>query len=290
MPSQPRRVSPANPAPGHSNPAVPTRPSSGPPQPTCSAVGPSGANPAPTRSASAHLLSAWTLGPGGANPAPVRSASAHLLSPWTLGPGGAIPARPRQPTYPAPGQSESLVPNARWGELVLRGGTTPVAFPRGRACFWAPALRFCVGCCRGPAQNKFAPSSSSHCRGSGPMLPPGNEASPGAEGGGPNPLPRTPNHGLRQDQPDRKPPNTQLTAQHRQTEPSNRSLWTTRTIVDNHNHAHKIIRHKSPQYTAYRGSPTNRQHQPPPCGHQKTLWAPADVVDNQPPQPTNLSP
>ncbi|MCP2274307.1 hypothetical protein LV75_006841 [Actinokineospora diospyrosa] len=50
-----------------------------------------------------------------------------LAQPWTLGLGGAIPAHPRLPCQPSPRSSESLVPTARWGGLVLRGGTTPVA-------------------------------------------------------------------------------------------------------------------------------------------------------------------
>ncbi|MCP2268077.1 hypothetical protein LV75_000563 [Actinokineospora diospyrosa] len=138
-PPQPHLTSP-----GRSDPAVPTRPPSGPPQPTCSAPEHS-ERPVPSQPA--------LVGP--ANPAPGQSDPAVPTR---------LPSGPPQPTFPAPGQSDSLVPNARWGGLVLRGGTTPVAFPRGRACFWAPALRFCVGCCRGPAQNKFAPSSLSHCR------------------------------------------------------------------------------------------------------------------------------
>ncbi|MCP2269933.1 hypothetical protein LV75_002434 [Actinokineospora diospyrosa] len=147
---------------------------------------------------------------------------------------------------------------------------------------------------------------------------------PGAEGGGPNPLPRTPNPGLRQDQPDRKPPNTQPTETHRHSGSSERRpvdnqnrcgqpqpgrkdhlprappiyslprnpnnpepaaeacaqpkpLWTT-----NHHSGtpHKIIRHKRPQYTAYRGTPTNQQQQAQPVDHSRRCGQPSTPATN----------
>ncbi|MCP2274047.1 hypothetical protein LV75_006579 [Actinokineospora diospyrosa] len=109
-------------------------------------------------------LIVWSWGCGrtgsdGANqppsgpPRPIYPAPGHSEGP--------VPSQPALgcPASPAPGQSESLVPGARWGGPGLCGGAAPVAFPRGRACFWAPALRSCVGCRRGPAQNRSTASS-----------------------------------------------------------------------------------------------------------------------------------
>ncbi|MCP2268291.1 hypothetical protein LV75_000777 [Actinokineospora diospyrosa] len=120
--------------------------------------------PHPTYSAPGHSDLAVPSQPalvGPADPAP-----GHSDPPGPTGP----PSGPPQPTYPAPGQSDSLVPNARWGGPVLCGGTAPVAFPRGRACFWAPALRFCVGCRRGPAQNRSTASSKARKSRIGPEV------------------------------------------------------------------------------------------------------------------------
>ncbi|MCP2274441.1 hypothetical protein LV75_006976 [Actinokineospora diospyrosa] len=200
-------------------------------------LGLGGAIPASSGPAPTHLANPWTLGPAGCQPGcrqvrpnppdqplDTRKIRCHL-SPFSAAlPAQRVDSRTRrcQPAprqvrlspLPSPAQSESLVPGARWGGPVLCGGTAPVAFPRGRASLWAPALRFCVGCRRGPAQNRSTPSSFYALsrigrRGRRQATRP----STGAEGGGPKFLPRIPNHGLRQDQPDRKPPNTQRVIQ-----------------------------------------------------------------------------
>ncbi|MCP2272995.1 hypothetical protein LV75_005521 [Actinokineospora diospyrosa] len=151
-------------------------------KPSTWTLGLSGANWPSVRSAPTHSANHWTVGPCGANPLPVRSAQSTVPARGHSDPAvpTGLPSGPPQPTCPAhghsdlavsaqpvlgcpaspaPGQSDSLVPSARWGGPVLCGGTAPVAFPRGRACFWAPALRFCVGCRRGPAQNRSTASS-----------------------------------------------------------------------------------------------------------------------------------
>ncbi|MCP2268939.1 hypothetical protein LV75_001426 [Actinokineospora diospyrosa] len=163
------------------------------------------------RSAPAHPLSAWTLGPCGAMPL-VRSASALLLSAWTVGVAGARPAR--------------------WGGLVLRGGTTPVASSAAGPAFGPLLCGSASGVVGAPRKTSSPHRAFRIVADRTPSLPPGNEASPGAEGGGPKFLLRTPSHGLRQDQPDQKPPNTQLTDAPRQNRRLSSTLWTTADVVD----------------------------------------------------------
>ncbi|MCP2269060.1 hypothetical protein LV75_001548 [Actinokineospora diospyrosa] len=250
-------------------------------------------SPASGRSASTRLASPWTLGPCGASPAAVRSAPTHSASPWTLGTAGAISARSRQPTFPAPGQSDSLVPSARWGGPVLYGGTAPVASFSGRACFWAPALRFCHGCRRGPAQNRSTASSKARKSRIGPDVAARQRgvrsrvAMPQASRPeGLNPFPRTPNHGLRQDQPDRKPPNTQLTAQHRHNGSSEqhpvdnqtRCGQTTPTGAPQQDHPpQEPPIHSLPTHTDNPAAATNA------CGPLNALWTTAPSPPRQHP-------
>ncbi|MCP2270028.1 hypothetical protein LV75_002529 [Actinokineospora diospyrosa] len=172
--------------------------------------------------------------------------------------------RPNPPTQPRAVGVAGARP-ARWGGLVLRGGTTPVAFPRGRACFWAPALRFCVGCCRGPAQNKFAPSSCTHCRGSGAEVAArrrGRPPEPKAEA--PKFLPRTPNPAYAKINLIESPQIHSLPTRTDKPGATTSALWTTRTVVDKHNQHNKIICHKSPRFTAYRAAPTNQEQRAGP--------------------------
>ncbi|MBM7776172.1 hypothetical protein JOD54_006376 [Actinokineospora baliensis] len=56
----------------------------------------------------------------------------------------------------------SRPPTARWGGLGLCGVAVSVALCAAGPCFSAPALRSCHGWRRGPAQTKFAPSSTPH--------------------------------------------------------------------------------------------------------------------------------
>ncbi|MCP2271214.1 hypothetical protein LV75_003728 [Actinokineospora diospyrosa] len=216
----------------------------------------------PVRSAPTHLASAWTLGPAGANPPPVRSAPAHLPSTWTVGLAGAKPAR--------------------WGGLVLCGGTAPVAFPRGRACFWAPALRFCVGCCRGPAQNKFAPSSLSHCRGSDAMPKASRSPEPKAEARISCPaLPATADvkiNLIESPQIHSLPTRTDTTAA------PNSTLWTPRTVVDNHNQPARSSTPRAPdiQPTDAHRQPGSTKQQPVDSHNRCGQTTPAPPASPQP--------
>ncbi|MCP2272150.1 hypothetical protein LV75_004669 [Actinokineospora diospyrosa] len=149
---------PTQPAPGHSDPAVPTRPPSG---------------PAPT-----HRTSPWTVGPAGANPASVRSAPTHPPSTWTLGMAGAIPARSRLPCQPSAwtvglaGAKCSM----GWTCFVWGSGTRSVSARQGqsfRPLLCGPA----TGVVGAPRKTGPPHRAKLENRGSGPMLPPGNEAS-----------------------------------------------------------------------------------------------------------------
>ncbi|MCP2268283.1 hypothetical protein LV75_000769 [Actinokineospora diospyrosa] len=284
VPSQP----PSGPAPlntwlarGHSDPVVPAQPRQ---------VRPS------------H----WLLGPGGVSPPSVRSAPTRLPSPGhserpvssqpaLVGPANSahgqsdpsvptrLPSGPPQPTFPARGQSESLVPGARWGGPVLCGGTAAVASFSGRAGFWAPALRFCVGCCRGPAQNRSTASSFSHCRVSRRCCRQATRRLPEPKAEARISCPASPARAYVKINPIESPQIHSLPRTTDTTGAPNDALWTHGTVVDNHNQPHKIIRHKRPQYTAYRRSPTNGSSEQQPvdnrrrCGQQETLWTAEDV-------------
>ncbi|MCP2274026.1 hypothetical protein LV75_006558 [Actinokineospora diospyrosa] len=285
VPPQPSRASPANPAPwavgpsganlpppdppqptssalGHSEAAVPTRLPSGPPRPGCSAPGHSDPS-VPTCPQSgpppAHLLSAWTLGPGGVSPA--RSRRPCQPSTWTVGLAGAKPAR--------------------WGGLVLRGGTTPVAFQRGRACFWAPALRFCVGCCRGPAQNKFAPSSLSHCRVSRRCCRQATRRFPEPKAEARIPCPAPPATAdvkinlIESPQIHSLPRSTDTTGA------PNNALWTSERIVDNHPPQPASQDHLPQEPPIY-----SLPRKPATTGAASgSLWTTERIVDNHPRNP-----
>ncbi|MCP2273633.1 hypothetical protein LV75_006163 [Actinokineospora diospyrosa] len=196
------------------------------------------------------------------------------------------------PANPAPGQSDSLVPNARWGGPVLCGGTAAVASFAAGPCFSAPALRSCHGCRRGPAQNRSTASSFSALSRIGPDVAArqrgvrsGSRCRRRADPKAPNPFPRIPNHGLRQDQPDQKPPNTQPTDAHRHNGSSNQHP------VDSQNRCGQPTTTEPPT----RSSTTSAPNTQPTETHRQTsssnqcLWTTTGIVDNQPQRPQMIT-
>ncbi|MCP2272181.1 hypothetical protein LV75_004700 [Actinokineospora diospyrosa] len=64
--------------------------------------------------------------------------------------------RPNPPDHPAPLGVAGAKP-ARWGGLVLRGGATPVAFPRGRASLFGPCCADLPRVSQGPRAKQVRP-------------------------------------------------------------------------------------------------------------------------------------
>ncbi|MCP2273211.1 hypothetical protein LV75_005737 [Actinokineospora diospyrosa] len=193
-----------------------------------------------------------------------------------------LPSGPPQPTFPAPGQSESLVPNARWGGLVLRGGTTPVASPRGRAMLFGPCFAVLPRVLQGPrakqvrpielfALSRIGPDVAARQRG----VRSGSRCRRRADPNAPNPFPRTPNHGPRQDQPDQKPPNTQPTDAHRHNGSSERRPVDSQNRCGQTNHAQPPPQDHPPQEPPVYSLPTASDKPAAAngaCGLQKRLW------------------
>ncbi|MCP2269949.1 hypothetical protein LV75_002450 [Actinokineospora diospyrosa] len=211
-----------------------------PTQPNAWTLGRSGASSPAVRTAPTHLINPWTLGPSGAIPAPARSAPTHLASPWTLGTAGANPARPRLPCQPS---AWTLGPvGANWPAVrsapahLLSAWTVGLAGANcsmGWTCFvWGSGSRS-VGSGQGHAFRPLLCGPATGVVGAPRKTGPphraeleksriGPEVAARRRGRPPEPkaeapkfLPRIPSHGLRQDQPDRKPPNTQPTETHR---------------------------------------------------------------------------
>ncbi|MCP2273667.1 hypothetical protein LV75_006198 [Actinokineospora diospyrosa] len=211
--------------------------------------------PSPVRFDPTHLLSPWTLGLCGANLRPVRSAPAHLPSAWTVGLAGARPAR--------------------WGGLVLRGGTTPVASSAAGPAFGPLLCGSATGVVGAPRKTssphracRIAADLRRCCRQATRRLP-----EPKAEARIPCPAPPA-----TADVKINLIESPQIHSLPRSTDKPgapNNALWTAEAVVDNQPPqpaAYKIICRKSPRYTAYRRAPTKRQHRSGPCGQPEPLW------------------
>ncbi|MCP2271642.1 hypothetical protein LV75_004156 [Actinokineospora diospyrosa] len=136
------------------------------------------------------------------------------------------------------------MPSARWGGPVLCGGTAAVASFSGRACFWAPALRFCHGCRRGPAQNRSTASSKARksrigpevaarqrgVRCGSPSSPPGDEADPRSHR---IPCPATPTPAYAKINLIESPQIHSLPTHADTAGAATNALWTLRSVVDN---------------------------------------------------------